>query len=587
MTRIFKQDDGKSMSNHVPPLKTLCAPSPNIKPSADASVSGSPYLEATSQLAEHEPSSSGISTSVISGRSPRNPVTPTQAHISAPVQASDLPSSRVATLRTQSWMSCSGDPENFVSRASFESLLHLGADSIADVRPPCADDKSITSPVSRFAPVSPQSKCSTPATPASSLGTPGLQSCLSSVSSPQTESSPVTPCTTVSDSSPSQAGRWQGSVQIKTDARSVALHKQARRAPLVTRDKTEVSYRSNPVIYDQSTGELGFADPEDGDRVGALVSTHPAFRSTARKTRHNDIVNIDEVLDSWQKAGRGRLPIGTPTRTCPDAKSADQSPRPDGAAQGPSTTPSSQIRPRIRDGMSSFSNSSTDTVAATTSTLGRKWRPSPRLRAAFSKIPPLIRVDRTGRDSEKTCVPAATPTIMPAVIVPPAMGLWTFALTSPEMSACRAEHELPPLRPISADAAGAHPHHAFEWDAQRLACRVSHSAACALCGSACCRLRALRIHEKKETRGRPAAEKGNIAGEKKTRRQNYHTSKLSYQIKELERIVGPGIEAFETFIKCTQCARLVCPSCAGRCTRETCGDLVCANCCALGECLLP
>lgn len=134
-----------------------------------------------------------------------------------------------------------------------------------------------------------------------------------------------------------------------------------------------------------------------------------------------------------------------------------------------------------------------------------------------------------------------------------------------QLQALRMKHNMPPLSPrLFDEELYIHPHHPFLWHAVRLYCRLEHEGQCEICSATCCRFQQINAMLQRDvTQLYPGGGK-----------------QLREAARELAWRGGDGIEAFKTFITCTECGKRVCPSCASRCVESLCRDLVCKHCVA-------
>lgn len=128
----------------------------------------------------------------------------------------------------------------------------------------------------------------------------------------------------------------------------------------------------------------------------------------------------------------------------------------------------------------------------------------------------------------------------------------------------RARFGLPPIQLHTGGDLTSHPSHPFAWQTAKLSC-AAHEHQCPICSASCCVHEALQFKLAQGTAGLAVGGKvGTMA-----------------KVRELEGATGgKAVESFGTFVKCTSCAKVVCPACAGRCGEVLCGDLVCKHCSA-------
>jgi hypothetical protein len=100
-----------------------------------------------------------------------------------------------------------------------------------------------------------------------------------------------------------------------------------------------------------------------------------------------------------------------------------------------------------------------------------------------------------------------------------------------------------------------HPNHHQTWFSKNLRCTVC-TESCGICGVACCKWNEAKIAE----------------------REAYLASEeMVAATRTIQRIEVYLLTGFDlpTFLRCTECRKLVCPSCCGQCPVTMCKDLRC------------
>lgn len=103
-----------------------------------------------------------------------------------------------------------------------------------------------------------------------------------------------------------------------------------------------------------------------------------------------------------------------------------------------------------------------------------------------------------------------------------------------------------------------HPNHLRLWGSKNLWCSTC-TKNCPICGAPCCvRSQALQV-----------ISSATSTLEEKTKAQR--------RIDRMERLITISLDE-ATFVMCTECNRLICPSCCGLCPDPICRDLTCKVC---------
>lgn len=135
---------------------------------------------------------------------------------------------------------------------------------------------------------------------------------------------------------------------------------------------------------------------------------------------------------------------------------------------------------------------------------------------------------------------------------------WKLSPVAPEMTALRKQHGLQPIAVRPTTEAAIHPGHNFTWATSKLFCKT-HEGQCAICRSHCC------AHEE-------------LAQSVRCSNPAAGQSATSKALDSLNLCGGNGVESYNTMLHCTECARVVCPRCAGRCPVALCRDITCKHC---------
>lgn len=104
----------------------------------------------------------------------------------------------------------------------------------------------------------------------------------------------------------------------------------------------------------------------------------------------------------------------------------------------------------------------------------------------------------------------------------------------------------------------AHPNTSRNWMHRNLRCIDCNPKGCAKCGKACCAWKAASLGVDNHT------------GEAQKRASKIKT--------EIERFFPSGGREMPTFLKCSDCERMVCPECCGECEDEICRLVCCRTC---------
>ncbi|KAI5269926.1 hypothetical protein E4T47_06636 [Aureobasidium subglaciale] len=124
---------------------------------------------------------------------------------------------------------------------------------------------------------------------------------------------------------------------------------------------------------------------------------------------------------------------------------------------------------------------------------------------------------------------------------------------------------LPLLRMRCPNDSHRHPHHGYDWHAQKLNCLEKHEGDCQLCGGSCCSVKAYTRLLAEDPRPNPI-----IPPKYRIMYQN--------DIDRVEAIKPLATDPWERMLKCSDCYRNVCPDCAGRCLKPDCLHVICKSC---------